>query len=159
MALSLCVPAAWAETAPVFQEMTPGQISKAEARPAKASFLPASNPLRTGIASWYSETDPFINKHTANGEVFDDSKMTCASWDYAFGTLLKVTNLKNGKSVVCRVNDRGPSKRLNRMVDLSKAAFKKIENPGKGLTRVKMRVVPKRGQSPAQAFIAAKKLR
>lgn len=110
-----------------------------------------------GVASWYSETDPFINKHTANGEVFDDSQMTCASWDYPFGTKLEVTNLVNKKSVVCRVNDRGPAKRLNRKIDLSKAAFKKIADPRKGLTRVKISVVPK--ISATQAFIAEKNLR
>ena len=89
-----------------------------------------------GIASWYSESDPNINKHTANGEIFDDSKLTCASWDFSFGTKLKIINLDNGKSVVCRVNDRGPSKRLQRLVDLSQASFKKISNLKLGLINV-----------------------
>lgn len=157
MILSLCVPSAHADTAAAIREMTPASISQTE-KSSGALISGSFGPSRTGIASWYSETDPFINKHTANGEVFDDSKMTCASWDYAFGTLLEVTNVRNGKSVVCRVNDRGPAKRLNRMVDLSKAAFIKIENPRKGLTRVKMRVVTRSKQSPAKAFIAAKNL-
>lgn len=91
---------------------------------------------RYGIASWYSEKDPFINKHTANGEIFDDSQMTCASWDYPFGTRLQVVNLANGKTVICRVNDRGPSKRLGRKIDLTKAAFQKIADLRKGLIRV-----------------------
>ena len=93
-------------------------------------------PVRYGIASWYSETDPGINPHTANGEIFDDSKLTCASWDYHFGTLLKVTNPMNGKSVVCRVNDRGPHKRLQRLIDLTQAAFNQIADPRHGLVRV-----------------------
>ena len=84
--------------------------------------LPQLPPAVTGIASWYSETDPGINLHTANGEIFNDQKLTCASWNHAFGTLLKVTNLKNGKSVVCRVNDRGPRKNLRRRIDLTKSA-------------------------------------
>lgn len=95
--------------------------------------------LERGTASWYSETDPYINIHTANGEVFDDSKLTCASWDHAFGTRLEVTNLKNGKSVVCRVNDRGPNKRLKRLVDLSKAAFREIAPLKSGLIKVSVK--------------------
>ncbi len=97
-------------------------------------------PVIFGIASWYSQLDPFINLRTANGELFDDTKMSCASWDFHFGTRLKITNLSNGKSVVCVVNDRGPAKRLGRLVDLTRAAFRKIENPRLGL--VKVSVVP-----------------
>ena len=91
-------------------------------------ILTESGPNFVGIASWYSESDPGINIHTANGEVFDDSKITCASWDFPFGTYLKVTNFENGRSVVCRVNDRGPHERLKRLIDLSKASFEKIGN-------------------------------
>lgn len=91
---------------------------------------------RFGIASWYSESDPSINLHTANGEFFDDSKRTCASWDYAFGTHLQVTSLESGRSVVCRVNDRGPAKRLNRLIDLTVTAFREIANPRHGLIEV-----------------------
>ncbi len=86
-----------------------------------------------GVASWYSKTDKNINKRTANGEIFDDRKMTCASWDYPFGKKVVVINSLNGKWVVCRVNDRGPHKRLGRKIDLTRAAFKKIANPDRGL--------------------------
>ncbi|MBI3314228.1 MAG: septal ring lytic transglycosylase RlpA family lipoprotein [Candidatus Omnitrophica bacterium] len=93
----------------------------------------------SGLASWYSESDPHINKYTANGEVFRSSKKTCASWDYAFGSRLKVTNLENGKSVVCVVNDRGPSKRFkNRIIDLSKSSFRQIADAKAGLIRVNL---------------------
>ena len=88
---------------------------------------------RLGIASWYSETDKNIQKHTASGEVFDDEAMTCASWDYPFGKKLLVINLLNAKWVVCRVNDRGPAKRLRREIDLTKAAFRKVANSDRGL--------------------------
>ena len=94
-----------------------------------------------GLASWYSETDPAINLHTANGEIFDDTRMTCASWDFPFGTLLKVTNLKNGKSVVCRVNDRGPAKRLGRLIDVTKHAYNTIASTKSGLTEVSVAVI------------------
>jgi rare lipoprotein A len=88
---------------------------------------------RLGIASWYSETDKYIQKHTANGEVFNDKAMTCASWHYPFGEKLLVIIMLNGRWVVCRVNDRGPAKYLRREIDLTKAAFGKIANPDIGL--------------------------
>ena len=88
---------------------------------------------RLGIASWYSEKDRNINERTANGEIFNDRDFTCASWDFPFGEKLLVINTLNGKSVVCRVNDRGPGKRLRREIDLTKAAFKKIASIDSGL--------------------------
>lgn len=89
-----------------------------------------------GIASWYSETDPYINKHTANGEVFDDEGPTCASWDFPFHQRLLVINAWTGRYTECRVNDRGPAKRLNRKIDLSKATFAQIANVRRGLIHV-----------------------
>ncbi len=93
-------------------------------------------PVSFGTASWYSETDPFINLRTANGEIFDDSRMTCASWYFPFKTKLRVTNLRNGRSVIVVVNDRGPAKRLGRVIDLTRAAFRKIADPRAGLIQV-----------------------
>lgn len=98
-----------------------------------------------GLASWYSESDPHINDRTANNEMFDDQALTCASWDYDFGEKLLVINALNGKGVVCRVNDRGPGKRLRRKIDLTKAAFKKIANPKRGL--IPVTIFPVRKQS------------
>lgn len=90
--------------------------------------------MRIGIASWYSETDRYINEKTASGEPFDDEMITCASWNHAFGEKLLVINLLNFRWVVCRVNDRGPNKRLHREIDLSKAAFQGIASLRHGLT-------------------------
>ena len=97
---------------------------------------------RFGVASWYSRTDKYINEHTANGEKFNDAVKTCASWDYPFGTRLLVINPLNGKWVVCRVNDRGPAKHLNRQVDLTKSAFRKIADLRHGLRYVTFLPVP-----------------
>ena len=77
--------------------------------------------------------------------MFDDQALTCASWDYDFGEKLLVINALNGKGVVCRVNDRGPGKRLRRKIDLTKAAFKKIANPKRGL--IPVTIFPVRKQS------------
>lgn len=105
-----------------------------------APVLDAS--VHHGTAAWYSRKDKHVKKHTANGEVFDDTKLTCAAWGVPFGTHLKVTNLQNKKTVVCRVNDRGPAKRLGRKLDLSRAAFGRIANLRQGVVRVS--VVPVR---------------
>src|SRR3989338_3156392 len=82
-----------------------------------------------GIASWYSQSDPRIRKRTASGENFNDAAATGASWYFPIGSHLKITNTQNGKSVICRVNDRGPRRSLKRAVDLSKSAFKQIAHP------------------------------
>ena len=94
-----------------------------------------------GTAAWYSKKDPYIRRHTANGEIFDDSKSTCAVWDFPFGTYLKVTNLENRKSVICRVNDRGPAKRLGRRIDLTQSAFRKIACLRRGVIKVSVNPV------------------
>jgi len=100
--------------------------------------------VRFGIASWYSETDPYINKHTANNEVFDDTADTCATWHFPFHEKLLVINTFNGKWTVCRVNDRGPAKRLKREIDLTKAVFYKISNSKRGLIPVTVIPINKR---------------
>ena len=89
------------------------------------------------IASWYGGGEK-LNRYTANGELFSPSLLTCASWDYPFGTRLKVTNLTNGKNVIVRVNDRGPNKRLGRAIDLTKHAFSRIANTKEGLILVEI---------------------
>lgn len=94
-----------------------------------------------GLSSWYSRNDPGINKRTANNEIFNDQAMTCAMWGVRFGQRLKVTNLENGKHVVARVNDRGPHDRFlreGRVIDLTKAAFRKISPTKKGLIKVRV---------------------
>jgi len=103
-------------------------------------------PVIYGIASWYGGGER-LNRYTASGEPFNPNDLTCAIWDLPFGTILKVTNLRNGKSVIVRVNDRGPAKRLNRVIDLTKRAFSQIEALDRGLCKVKIEVIymPKKG--------------
>lgn len=104
--------------------------------------LPATIPEPTyfGTASWYSRSDRGIKKRTASGAIFDHNKRTCASWGFPLGTRLRVTNLMNGRSVICVVNDRGPAKKLKRVVDLTKKAFREIADTKHGLIQVS--VVP-----------------
>lgn len=114
---------------------------------ASSILAPKIQPQRTvkmGMASWYSEQDPGINKYTANMEIFDDSGLTAAMWDVPFNQMVKVTNLDNGKSVTVRVNDRGPHRKLvrqGRLIDLSKGAFAKIANLRKGLINIQLELL------------------
>lgn len=91
-----------------------------------------------GLASFYS--NKFEGKRTANGEIFRQSKMTCAHNTLPFGTELKVTNLSNGNFVFVKVNDR-LHHRNPRLVDLSTAAAKKLDFQGKGVIKVRVEVV------------------
>jgi rare lipoprotein A len=97
--------------------------------------------VQYGTASYYA--NKFQGRKTANDEIFDQHKMTCAHNRLPFGTWLKVTNLRNGRSVVVRVNDR-LHPRNKRLVDLSRAAAAKLGYLGHGLTRVKVEVLGKK---------------
>ena len=91
-----------------------------------------------GIASYYA--DKFIGRKTASGEIFSQHKMTCAHNTLPFGTKVKVTNLKNGKSIIVRVNDR-LHHRNPRIIDLPKGAAKKLGYTGRGIINVSVVVV------------------
>lgn len=92
------------------------------------------------VASYYA--DKFNGRKTANGEIFDMNGYTAAHKDLPFGTQLKVTNLANGKSVVVRVNDRGPFV-AGREIDLSKAAAMKLDMTGAGTANVAIEIIDK----------------
>ena len=97
---------------------------------------------KTGVtASYYAED--FHGKRTSNGERFNMNDYTCAHKSLPFNTILKVTNLANGKTCEVRVNDRGPFV-ASREIDLSKAAAVKLGMIGSGTTKVKLEIV-KRG--------------
>lgn len=91
-----------------------------------------------GIASYYSSD--FNGRQTASGERFSNSKRTAAHRRYPIGTLLRVTNLKNGKSTVVRINDRGPFIK-GRVLDMSRAAAKDIGIIKSGIAKVRLSVV------------------
>lgn len=86
------------------------------------------------LATFYGGV--FHGRTTASGEKFDKNKFTCASNHYKIGTILEVTNVLNGKSVVVKVNDTGGFK--GKKIDLSEGAFKKIANLKQGVIRVKV---------------------
>ena len=87
------------------------------------------------VASWYGPK--FHGKLTANGEVYDQMLMTAAHKSLPFGTMLKLTNPKNGKSIVVRINDRGPYIK-GRQLDLSKGAAIALGTLNKGVVKVQV---------------------
>jgi len=87
-----------------------------------------------GTASWYGEQHQ--GRKMANGQLFDRHKLTAASWYFPLGTTMRVVNLTNGQSVVVTITDRGPNLRLNRILDLSEAAAKRLGYFDQGLTAV-----------------------
>ncbi len=91
-----------------------------------------------GLASWYG--GKFHGQRTSSGEVFDTNLLTAAHRTFPFGTLVKVTNLLNEKSVIVRINDRGPFV-PDRIIDLSKAAADAIGLTPMGVARVRLEVV------------------
>jgi rare lipoprotein A len=97
-------------------------------------------PLQAGTASWYGEAHH--GRRTASGEPFDMHALTAAHPSLPFGTRLRVTNVRNGRTVEVRVNDRGPAV-PGRIIDLSYAAARALGGVGAGLFPVELRLVAK----------------
>ena len=93
--------------------------------------------FETGIASWYGED--FQGKQTASGEAFDMNKMTAAHRILSFGTVVEVTNRKNGRRASVKINDRGPFVK-DRIIDVSKRAAIELGMLESGQTEVSLRV-------------------
>ncbi|WP_236661110.1 septal ring lytic transglycosylase RlpA family protein [Aeromonas jandaei] len=92
----------------------------------------------TGYASYYA--DRYHGKKTASGELYRNNLNSAAHMELPFGSMVRVTNLANGKSVVVKVNDRGAFK-SGRIIDLSKSAFGSIANIREGVIKVKVEVL------------------
>lgn len=91
-----------------------------------------------GIASWYA--DRFHQKRTASGEPYLKDALTAAHRSLPFGTMVHVENLQNGKSVIVKINDRGPFHR-GRIIDVSRVAAKKLGFIRQGEARVRLTIV------------------
>jgi rare lipoprotein A len=94
------------------------------------------------VVSWYGPR--FHGRKTANGEIFDQSAYTAAHKNLGFGTLLRITNPKNSKSVIVRINDRGPYIR-GRHLDISKAAATDLEILQKGVAKLQIEQISLKG--------------
>ena len=105
----------------------------------------------TGLASWYGT--PFHGRRTASGEVYDMTEMTAAHRTLPFNTWLVVENLKNGRAVEVRVNDRGPFAG-SRILDLSYGAARLLGATGPGVIPVRLRVVGGSASAPRERAFA-----
>src|SRR6187200_2876312 len=103
-------------------------------------YVPEDDPnyRAEGLASWYG--DDFHGRLTANGEVFDMASLTAAHPTLPIPCYARVTNLSNGKSLIVRVNDRGPY-HGNRLIDVSNKAAELLEFKGNGIARVRVEYV------------------
>ncbi len=104
--------------------------------------------VETGIASWYGPG--FNGKKTANGEIFDQRELTAAHRTLQMPSLVRVTNLDNGRSIIVRVNDRGPFKR-NRVIDVSEKSAELLGFKGIGTAKVRLEVLQQESLRIAQA--------
>ena len=111
------------------------QLITAEGR---ADTAPRPEHETEGYASWYA--GKFQGRTTASGEIFDTNELTAAHKTLAFGTVVRVTNLKNGMDVEVRVNDRGPFVE-GRIIDLSRAAADAIGMTADGVVPVSLTVI------------------
>jgi rare lipoprotein A len=137
-------------TEPAAASDTSKSGANASAPPAAASPTPRPKRSKTppppvaagyteeGKASWYG--DPFNGRRSSNGEVYDMYKLTAAHRTMPFETMVRVTNLNNGKSTTVRITDRGPFVD-NRIIDLSLAAAREIESIGPGVVPVRLEVL------------------
>ncbi len=97
-----------------------------------------------GLASYYH--DKFHGRRTSSGERFNQNKLTAAHRKLLFNTIVRVTNLQNDRSVIVRINDRGPYKYKGRIIDLTLAAAKELKIDKKGLSLVKIEVIGEDGK-------------
>ncbi len=129
-------------------------VSKAN-EPVKGETVPVNEEVNTNnetivnfldkgvmTASWYGPR--FNGKITANGEVYDQSAFTAAHKELKFGTLLKLTNLRNEKSIIVRINDRGPYV-SGRQLDLSEAAALSLGMVKRGVVKLKVEQISLKG--------------
>ena len=132
-------------------------ISEAKSAPVSSLDLPQarqliakSKPYQVGTASWYGQN--FEGKPTASGEPYEMYDMTAAHLKLPMGSYVRVTNLRNGRSVIVRVNDRGPIV-PGRIIDLSYNAARALRFEERGLQRVRIDVIPGREGAVALAML------
>ncbi len=116
------------------------------------TYVPArqDNYDRRGVASWYGAK--FHGRKTANGEIFDMNQMSAAHTTLPLPSLVKVTNLNNGRTIIVRVNDRGPFVN-DRLIDLSKRAAQELGYERQGTARVRVQYVGPAVSNPRQTNV------
>lgn len=147
LVLLLLAVAAWTAGCAARPPVVPAEPHIAEQSPAPKQvekITPPAEPpaasewTETGYAVWYGEA--LQGHRTASGEVFDYHKLTAAHRTLPFGSYVEVTRLDNGRSVIVKINDRGPFAE-NRIIDLSKEAASRIGMVRDGVAEVRLRLV------------------
>jgi rare lipoprotein A len=132
------------------QSSSPGSTSPKAASPSSSSQVKHAKTYQVGRASWYGKF--FHGKLTASGEPYDMFLVTAAHRSLPLGTQLRVTNLKNGRSIVVRVNDRGPVPE-GRIIDLSYAAAQVLGFRRGGTARVRLQLLDTLQMTQARADV------
>ena len=146
LTIALMIVGLGAAQGPNISEAKPAPVSSV-AVPEVRHQVEKTKPYQVGTASWYGEN--FDGKPTASGELYNMHDMTAAHLKLPMGSFVKVTNLRNGRSVVVRVNDRGPIV-PGRIIDLSSGAAQAIQMRGRGIQRVRLDLV----EVPQQNLVA-----
>lgn len=126
---------------PSVPQKMPEPVSQPKAKTEKPKSVcpPHATPTATGVASYYH--DNLHGNKTASGEIYNKSALTAAHRNLKFGTKVCVTNLSNSRSVLVRINDRGPYAK-GRIIDLSRAAAERIGLIKAGITKVHLHILP-----------------
>ena len=146
LAIGFLIVGLGAAQGPNISEATAAPVSSVQAQSEIRQQVEKTKPYQIGTASWYGQI--FHGKPTASGELYDMYDMTAAHLTLPMGSYVKVTNLRNGRAVVVRVNDRGPIV-PGRIIDLSYGAAQALQFKHRGLQRVRLDLV-----NPSQAQTA-----
>ena len=138
LAIAFLIVGLGAAQGPNISEAKPAPVSSVQSKPEVRKQVGKTKPYQVGTASWYGQN--FQGKPTASGEPYQMYDMTAASLTLPMGSFVKVTNLRNGKAVVVRINDRGPVV-PGRIIDLSYGAAQALQMKAHGLQRVRLDLV------------------
>ena len=138
LAIAFLIVGLGAAQGPNISEAKPAPVSSIQQVSQVRQQVSKTKPYQIGTASWYGEN--FDGKPTASGEPYDMYDMTAAHLKLPMGSYVRVTNLHNGRSVIVRVNDRGPVV-PGRIIDLSYGAAQALQFRQRGLQRVRLDLI------------------
>jgi rare lipoprotein A len=150
LAIAFLIVCLGAAQGPNISEANAAPVSSKQTNPEVRKQV-KTKPYQVGTASWYGQI--FDGKPTASGEPYDMYDMTAAHLRLPMGSFVRVTNLRNGRAVVVRVNDRGPIV-PGRIIDLSYGAAQALQFKQRGLQRVRLDLVNPRDVKPAYQTVA-----
>jgi rare lipoprotein A len=151
LALACIVASLGAAQGPNISEATPTPNRSIRGKPEVRKQAGKTKPYQIGTASWYGHN--FQGKPTASGEPYEMYDMTAAHLTLPMGSYVRVTNLRNGREVIVRVNDRGPIV-PGRIIDLSYGAAQALQFRQKGLQRVRLDLVNPPQSKPRYQTVA-----